>query len=397
MTEHHRVIVVGGGPVGLITALGLAQAGVEVLVLEREPAIVASPRAMVYHSGVVSGIEKLGLLDDALTVGFKATGLDFYVYRTKERISLDVGVLEGMVKHPYNFHLGQNQLAEIALNHLLKLPGTEARFGTKVLGLQEAGDGVAVEAQIDGVPVVLHADWVVGADGASSVVRRTLGLELEGITWPERFVATNVHYDFGRHGFTDANMMIDPLYGAIVARIDRAGLWRVTYCEDAALPEETVADRIPEYFAEVLPGEKSYELQAFSPYKMHQRTASSFRSGRVVLAGDAAHLTNPTGGMGLTSGLFDSFVLSEALAAVINGQVGDEVLDRYAEARRTVFLEQASPRATAFKQLVYHTEPDQLEGALTGLRAAAADKELARAQMNVSAPLETPSLITLCD
>jgi len=115
----------------------------------------------------------------------------------------------------------------------------------------------------------------------------------------------------------------------------------------------------------------------------------------VLLAGDAAHVTNPTGGLGLTSGLFDSYVLSEALAAVVHGDIGGEVLDRYSEQRRTAFLEYASPTASAFKQLVYHSgDPAALEPALAGLRMAATDPALQRQQMRVSQPLETPSLLT---
>ncbi|MGW0575837.1 FAD-dependent oxidoreductase [Streptomyces sp. NPDC002920] len=395
MHSHHgKVIVVGAGPVGLVTALGLAQAGVEVTVLERESAVVASPRAMVYHSGVIGGLERLGLLDDVVKAGIRATDLQFRVHRTGENIAFDLAVLQGRVPHPYNIHVGQDKLAEIALEHLRRLPGTEVRFGTLVTGLSEGSDGVTVDAEAQGAPLRLRASWVVGTDGANSSVRELLGLGFEGFTWPERFVATNVRYDYERYGFGTANMVLDPVYGAIIAKIDRTGLWRCTYSENAALPVETVHERIPAYFAETLPGDKGYELVQYSPYKMHQRAASSFRVGRVVLAGDAAHVTNPTGGLGLTSGLFDSYVLSEALAAVIHGEAGDEVLDTYAEQRRATFLEQASPRATAFKQLVYSCDDDQaLAAALTGLRHAEVDPELQIQQMMISQPLETASLV----
>ncbi|MEV0908980.1 FAD-dependent oxidoreductase [Streptomyces hokutonensis] len=395
MDSNNKVVVVGAGPVGLITALGLARAGVEVVVLEREPVLVASPRAIVYYGGVLGGLEQLGLLDDTLKAGVKSTTVQFLVHRTGERIAFDHDVLEGRVPYPYNVNLGQDRMAEIALRHLLRLPGTEVRFGTTVTGLEQDADGVTVVGDANGVPLRLRAGWVVGADGASSRVRELLGLDFEGTTWPERFVATNVRFPYDQHGFADANMVIDPHYGAVIAKIDDSGLWRCTYSEDAALPVETVHERIPEYFAATLPGDQRYELVRYSPYKMHQRAASAFRSGRVVLAGDAAHVTNPTGGLGLTSGLFDSFVLSEALAAVVRGETGAEVLDRYARDRRRAFQEYASPVASALKHLVFNcTDENVLEEALAGLRQATADPELRAGRLMISQPLQTPSLLT---
>ena len=388
-----HVVVVGAGPVGLVTALGLAQRGLKVTVLEREAAVIASPRAMVYHCAVLPGLEKLGLLDDVLQAGFTATRLAMHVFKTGEKIGLDVGVLEGHEPYAFNVHLGQHELARIALEHLRELPGTEVLFGTSVLGITEDGDSVTVTAESSLEPLEIKADYVVGTDGARSQVRKLIGLELEGMTWPERFVATNIRYDMKKLGYEDANMVIDDTYGCVVARIDEEDLWRVTFAEDADLPEEELPDRIATFFKTLLKGDDDYRIREYSPYFMHQRSAPTYRKGRVLLAGDAAHITNPTGGMGLTSGLFDSFVLSEALAAVVNGVVGDEVLDAYSEQRRKVFLEYASPTAVRFKTLVYNPTPEILAEALAGLRMAAADENIGRMAMALAQPVETPSLV----
>ena len=388
------VVVVGAGPVGLITALGLAQAGVQVTVLEREPAVNPSPRAMVYHCGVLPGLERLGILDDVEAAGIRGTSLNLGVYATGEWIKQDLTVLEGHVPYAYNIHLGQDKLAGIALEHLRRLPGTEVRFDTAVVALEQDDAGVTLTLESGGATESLRAGWVVGTDGAGSSVRTLAGLGFEGTTWPERFVANNLRYPFEDHGFAMSNLLFDPVHGCIVAKIDDTGLWRVTFCEDDALPIEELPQRVEAWFAEFLPGDEDYELVQTSPYKMHQRSAETYRTGRVLLAGDAAHVTNPTGGLGLTSGLFDSYVLSEALAAVVNGEVGDEVLDLYAEQRRQVFLEYASPRATSFKELVYNCEPAMLEQVLPMLRAAAADEDIQRQSLLISQPAETPSVVT---
>ena len=205
-------------------------------------------------------------------------------------------------------------------------------------------------------------------------MRQAVGLGFEGITWPERFVATNVLYDFGALGYGPGNFLIDPEHGAVIARIDNAGLWRCTYCEDLSLPEETIPERMPAYFRTILPPDADLpEVVQWSPYRMHQRAAERMRLGRVLLAGDAAHATNPTGGMGLTSGMLDTFVLYDALAAVIGGDANEEVLDRYSEERLRVFTELASPQASEWKRLVFHSsDPERLEQDLAMLRSVRA-------------------------
>ncbi|MFI6278242.1 FAD-dependent oxidoreductase [Streptomyces sp. NPDC050988] len=387
------VVVVGAGPVGVLNALGLARAGVSVTLLESEPAIVQSPRAVVYHWSVLEGIERLGILDEAVRAGFTKQDYTYLVLATGERISMGMGVLEGRVRHPYNLHLGQHRLAEIALEHLRRL-GATVSFGTRVTGLAQDDDGVTVTAETPDGPAEFRAGWVIGADGARSAVRGLLGLDFEGMTWPERFVATNIRYDFEAHGYGRSTLQIDARDGAIIAKIDETGLWRCTYCEPLDLPEEEVQDRMPAVFERILPGAEGYELVQYSPYRMHQRAATRFRAGRVLLAGDAAHATNPAGGLGLTSGLFDTFVLYDALAAVVQGRAEDDVLDRYAEERRRVFLDVASPAAGENKRLIYHSEdPARLAQDLDRLRRMAKDEQLLLERFLFSKRIETPALV----
>lgn len=389
------VIVIGGGPVGFINALGLAQAGVRVSVIEAEPQIIQSPRAAVYFWSVLDGLARLGILAEAEAAGVRKQDYTYLVRRTGERIEYSMEVLAGHTPHPYNLHLSQDRLADIAMRKLRTVSNASVRFGTRLERLQQDADGVTLSVATARETQELRARWVIGADGAGSTVRRQLDLSFEGTTWPERFVATNVYCDFERYGYARATFVIDERFGAVIVILNNAGLWRCTYMEDAALAEETFLQRLPQVYQTILPDQGCYRLERASPYRMHQRSAQRYRVGRVILAGDAAHVTNPTGGLGLTSGLLDSYALYPALAAVVLEGADDEVLDRYAAARRDVFVNRVSPQATANKRLVFHANGggQELEEALAVLRRLATDAEFRRQRLMFTKSLETPALV----
>ena len=180
--------------------------------------------------------------------------------------------------------------------------------------------------------------------------------------------------------------------------IDGKGRWRVTFQEDATLPAETVRERIDAYFRALLPAlnapEPTYELAAFTPYRMHQRLSTKLRDGRVTLAGDAAHLTNPTGGLGLTGGIYDVIALHEALSALIGGRAGTEVLDRYAAERSKTFTELISPTASHLKNVVYGGHGAATLRELTQpMREATKDTESQRAMLLGLDGVRSPSLL----
>lgn len=391
----HDVVIVGGGPTGFITALGLARAGVRLTVIEAEPQIVDSPRAAVYHWSVVEGLEKLGIRAEVERTGFAKQDYSYLVHSTGERIDFSLAVLNGLTPYPYNLHLGQHRLAEIALQALAGYPQTQVHFNTRLTQLEQDADGVTLQVMTPAGPQQLRSKWVIGADGASSTVRKQLAVDFDGMTWPERFVATNVYFDFERYRYARATFLIDDQCGAVIAKLDNAGLWRCTYMEDAGLPEDSVLERLPRFYDAILPG-ADYRIERATPYRMHQRSATQYRVGRVVLVGDAAHVTNPTGGLGLTSGLFDCFALYPALAAVIRGDADVAVLDRYADSRRDIFLNRISPQAVANKRLIFHANGGgkALQDALVQLRRLPTDRDFLLQRLMFLKSLETPSLDT---
>ena len=187
-----------------------------------------------------------------------------------------------------------------------------------------------------------------------------------------------MRFDFEAHGFGQSNVVLDPDHWAIIPRIDKSGLWRCTYREEGTLSEEEVRRRLPDRYALFAPGMRECKPEAVSPYRVHDRCIDSFRIGRVLLAGDAAHVVNPIGGLGLTGGLLDAVSLSDALSAVIHGERPPAVLDAWARERRRVFLEVTAPIAKENRRRVSERDPERRRADAARLASLTNDPALAR-------------------
>ena len=354
------VLVSGAGPVGLVAALELARAGIRVVVVDSEAAIRNEPRAVVYHSPVVERLDALGLLEDLKEVGVLKQA---YHYWTRDHTLL--GHISFAVLHPddtaypFNLHLGQPAFAAIILRHLLRVPGAEVRWRHRVSGVSQDENGVTVTLDSPDGERQMRSKWLIGADGAHSGVRRALDLKLEGVTHPEWFIATNVRFDFEAHGFGQSNLVLDPDHWAIIPKIDQSGLWRCTYREDGTLSEDEARRRLPERYALFHPRLAACEPEAVSPYRVHDRCTENFRIGRVLLAGDAAHLINPIGGLGLTGGILDAVPLGRSLVEVMAGRRAEHVLDAWAHERRRVFHDVTVPTAQENRRRIGERDPQR--------------------------------------
>jgi 3-(3-hydroxy-phenyl)propionate hydroxylase len=387
-----NVVVVGAGPVGLISASALAQAGVQVTVLEAKPATAPRQHDMIYHWKTLPGLHRLGLLDDMRETGLIGQLWTLVVPSSGEHITIDLSGLADHVEYPYNVHLPREQLTDVVSRRLARYPHASVAWNTRVTGLAHDPDGVTLTAAGRDGAHEIRARWVIGTDGAHSIVRRSLGLGFPGITWPHRFVSTTTGFDWTSVGFTESTHRIDAAHPALVGRIDDT-LWRFVYTETRTLPAETIAERMPNAFDAVLPHGADAQLCGWSAYRVHERVADQFRVGRVLLAGDAAHLTSPTSSLGLAGGLFDAFLLAEALAAVSNGQSA-HMLDQYAQKRRRVFIETTSPMSSRSMHLLLSgDDPRELETDLAPYRRAAADPRELLEMFDELGELETPSLV----
>lgn len=359
MKDH--VIIAGAGPAGLLTAIGLAKAGTRVTILEAGEKLNENPRALVYHYPVLPHLDRLGLLDDCIKAGFVRQDFAWRVQSSGEMIRWDLSSLNGVAPHPYALHLHQGELSRVLAEHVARDPLIELRFSSRLTGAQQTETGVIAEIDTPNGPETLEGAFLIGADGGGSTVRQQiLGLQFFGTTWPNRYLATNLEIDLGSQGYANATMQIDETFGSVICKIDTGNMWRVTMMEDPTLPADQIGQRIETEFRKFLP-DIDWRMDAFSPYRMHQRVADRMRVGRILLVGDAAHITNPTGGLGLTGGMFDAFALIEVLNRVIHDGAGDEMLEFYDRDRRRIFIEVTSPRASDNLRTMYYMKSGQVK------------------------------------
>ena len=188
--------------------------------------------------------------------------------------------------------------------------------------MSQDGAGVEVTIERNGKTETRSGRYLIGADGASSAVRRSLGIEFEGFTWPDRLLVVSTPFDFFSviPGLSSVSYVADPERWYFLLQIP--GLWRAMFLVNEDASDERV--QTPEFaqslMAGVMPGISNYEIAHITLYKVHQRVAKTFKLGRAFLIGDAAHINNPLGGMGMNGGIHDAVNLAARLAAVWRGE-----------------------------------------------------------------------------
>jgi 3-(3-hydroxy-phenyl)propionate hydroxylase len=378
-----QVLIVGAGPVGLVTALGLAAQGIKVTVIEREPALTTDLRAGTFHPPTLELMAPLGITERFLKIGLEVPRWQIRDRHAGVVAEFDLGRIADVTPYPYRFHCEQFKLTPIAAELLRTYPHAEIRFATDFETATQTADGVIATVNTGNGREEIRAAYLVGADGGRSVVRKAMGVEFPGYTWPERFLVAGTRFDLAPHGFTPNAYIADPVAFCAIFKMpyDKPpGLWRILFPTDAEVPEEQVlaAENVERLLQGLLPQPEPYEIVHKSTYRVHQRVASSFRVGRMMLAGDAAHLNNPLGAMGLNSGIHDACNLYPKLASVMRGEAEDAVLDLYARQRRTITIEFVQEISTRNKRLLEERDPQVRAQRLDELRRTVADPKLCR-------------------
>ena len=368
-----QVLIAGAGPVGLSAANVLAQAGIEAQVLEAEPRLPQNLRASTFQPPTLDLLARFGATQKLIAMGRVAPRVQ-YRDRAGWVAELDFGVLRDDTQHPYRVQCEQYKLNQVLA---ARLGEARVRYGATVTGVEQDTDGVSVT--VNGTERV-HAAWLIGADGGRSRVREALGIKLEGFTWPERFLVASTPFDFAQAmpRLADVSYFADPEEWFFLLRV--RDVWRAMF---PTRPEESEADILSDASIErrlqrvhAKPGR--YEIAHRTLYAVHQRVAETYRRGRVFLAGDAAHLNNPLGGMGMNGGIHDAFNLAEKLAAVIRGEKAAAELERYERQRRPVALEYVNTITIANKRNLEMRDAEGQQRWRSELARAMADRTAER-------------------
>jgi 3-(3-hydroxy-phenyl)propionate hydroxylase len=302
----------------------------------------------------------------------------------------DMELLKNDTAHPFRLQCEQWKLTEAIAQQLKAMPHVKVLFDTKVESVSQTADGVQMVAQCQGETLRLQGDYLIGADGAWSAVRRSAEIEFEGFTYPERFLVLSTDFEFADHlpQLSYVNYCSDPKEWCVLLRVPT--LWRVLFptrpdeSDEAVMTDEAVQARLQN----LLPQAQPYKTIHRTLYIVHQRVARQFRRGRILLAGDSAHINNPLGGMGMNGGVHDAFNLCEKLLAVIQQGQDESLLDRYERQRRTIAIEYINASTARNKQEIEERDPVQRKKTQDALRATAADPAAARAYLRKTSMLD---------
>ncbi len=365
-----NILIVGAGPVGTVAALACARFGHAVTLLEAQDRIDDMPRASTTQPPTLEIIEQLGLIDEYLRQGLVSRTFQFWD-RPRRRLvaEFDFERLRGETAYPYVVQTEQHKLAGMAIARLRELPNSRVLLGQKMLSLVQDESSVTVKTEKD----QFTSDFVIGCDGGRSAVRKHLDIAFEGFTWPERFLVITTKFDFeAALGCCYRNYMADPEEWTNLFKVagdDLKGRWRAVYntredeSDEEALSDQAVRNRLSRVFVP----ESQRDYLHLNLYQVHQRVAKQFRKGRVFLCGDAAHVNNPIGGLGLNCGIHEAWDLANLLSSA------KPDLDSYERRRRPLNIEYVQEQTVANKQRLEEREPARREMRFDELRRMADD------------------------
>lgn len=344
---RHPVVIAGGGPVGMSLALGLANHGVRCVILEADDTVCVGSRAACISRRSLEIVERLGALPAFLSKGLPWTGGRSF-YKTDEVFRFEMPH-DDRQKLPPMINLEQYYIEQYLLDEIFRrneaTPGLiDIRWGTELTGFAEDADGLVLEARNPLGAYALRTQWLVGCDGGQSFVRKSLGLNLEGTAYEGRYVIIDIELH-SRHP-TERRAWFDPPWNpgsTVLMHRQPDDIWRIDYqlragqSTEEALQPAAVQEFVQRHLEAIGEGHLPWKTVWTSVYRAGAMTLESYRHGRVLFAGNAAHAMPIFGVRGLNSGFDDADNLAWKLALVTRGVSASSLLDSYSHERIAAF------------------------------------------------------------
>lgn len=351
---RHAVAIVGAGPVGVTAALALARQGIACVVLDDKDTVNDGSRAICIARHSLEILQQLGLHEVFLAKALAWThGTSYFRDRPVYRLQMPHGEDERFFPM---YNLQQQYIEKFLIDAAMAWARIDLRWCSRVTGVRQDRTGVELAVDTPQGPYRLRAQYVIAADGARSTVRTALGLQLAGDAYEGRYVIADIRlrseHPTERRAFFDPSA--NPGLTVLVHR-QPDDIWRVDYQlgahddEQAAVRESSVRARVGA-IVEMLGESGPWELEWWSVYKAYTLALDDYRCGRVLFAGDAAHLVPIFGVRGLNSGFADAMDAAWKLAAVLHGDAPPALLASYSPERRGATLEvfRNAARSTRF-------------------------------------------------
>ncbi len=366
------VLIVGAGPVGLTLAWRLTLKGIDVCVFDSDSQISDQLRASTFHPPTLDMFDESGISAELIERGRITPSWQIRMHATGERAEFDLSVLSQDTAHPYRLQCHQAHLSQSLLQ---RLPPDTVRFNSKVLAVGQDADGAWLQTDTETV----KGCFVIGCDGARSIVRSAMHAAFEGGTYPDTTILVTTDFLFEDYLCELSGVNYIWKEGGTYSLLRLPDVWRISLHPPAGLtPEQALQDEsIHAQTREIIPQAPPLRIIEKRLYRVHHRVASQYRAGRLLLAGDAAHLNSPKGGMGLNGGIHDAFCLAELLARVLAGS-DDSILDRYQRQRRPIARDEIIAQADDNRKRMNTTDPKARSAHLQKMQAIAADRVLCR-------------------
>jgi len=377
LAHNDCILISGAGPVGMITAYSLAAQGIPVKLFDTLPDIPNDHRAATLQPSTLQMLEETGM-----TAVLLPRGIESSLFQYRDRLSgetiaeFDYGVLKDEVSYPFALQIEQHKTVRVVYDAARQFDCFALQREREVVAVDQKADSVEITVQApDGSRETHRGRYLIGCDGGRSIARKSQDIKFPGFTLQERFIIVATHFDFAEAGnYAFRNYVSHPVQWCALMKVpgeEDEGVWRCLFpamtddLDDVVMGDQWIMAR----FAECFPYQTSYNIVHRNLYVVNQRVAERFRKGRVLLAGDAAHVNNPIGGIGMNSGIHDGLNLADKIGAVWRNEAGDDVFDVYDRQRRTTANTYVQAQSIRNREILKESDPAERQKHFDELRA----------------------------